>query len=264
MKNITENKIEKLIKKILPQAGEILRKKFRKTGVKYTKSHALDVVTEADIAVNRMLLNTIRKNFPDHGIVSEETGKHQNNSEYIWVIDPLDGTLNFSRGIPFFVSMLAVFRNKKLIMSAIYDPIYDELAFARHGFGAMINGKRIKASRCKDVRTSIGTVSSVFQEEQKKLFNLLVKEAEKLKAMATGSEGYNAMITARGAGDWYVNYNPRIWDIAPGVLLLKEAGHKVTNIYGKSWQFGDRGIISAEKNLHKKLVGLVRKSLDSP
>ncbi|MDI6778243.1 MAG: inositol monophosphatase family protein [Patescibacteria group bacterium] len=119
MKTQTENRIEKFIKTTLPKAGEILRKKFKKVGVKYTKRHALDVVTEADLAANRLLLIAIKKTFPDHGIISEETAEYKNGSEYIWVIDPLDGTLNFSRGIPIFVTMLAVFRNKELIMSAI-------------------------------------------------------------------------------------------------------------------------------------------------
>lgn len=78
---------------------------------------------------------------------------------------------------------------------------------------------------------------------------------------ALGSAGASGMYVARGAIDWYVNYNPRIWDIAPNVLLLSEAGHKVTNIAGESWKFGDQGIIAAEKSLHKQLVELVKKSL---
>lgn len=169
-----ENKIEKFIKATLPKAGEILRKKFKKIGVKYTKSHALDVVTEADLAANKLLLNAIKKTFPDHGIISEETAEHKNKSEYIWAIDPMDGTLNFSREIPIFVSMLAVFRNKQLIISAIHDPLRKELTFARKGLGAAINGKKIKASKINQLRSSTGSVSSVFMKEQKKFYDFLV------------------------------------------------------------------------------------------
>lgn len=262
MKTKVEDKIEKFVKATLPKAGEILRKKFKKVGVKYTKSHALDVVTEADLAANRLLLSAIKKTFPDHGIISEETAEYKNGSEYVWVIDPLDGTLNFSRGIPIFVTMLAVFRNKELIMSAIYDPMHKEMTFARKGLGATVDGRRIKASKNNRLHESVGGVSSVFKKEQKELFSMFVDSAKRVVVITIGSAGANCMYVARGAIDWYVNYNPRIWDIAPNVLLLSEAGYKVTNIFGKPWKFGDQGIIAAEKTLHKKLVGFVRKSME--
>ena len=262
MKFQTENKIEKFVKATLPKAGEILRKNFKKVGVKYTKSHVLDVVTEADLAANTFLVSAIKRTFPDHGIISEETAEYKNKSEYIWVIDPLDGTLNFSRGIPIFVTMLAVFRNKELIISAIYNPIQRELTFARKGFGATVNGKKIKASKNNRFETSIGGVSSVFMKEQKKFCDILVNKEKKVTLVIFGSAGSNGMYVARGAIDWYVNYNPRIWDIAPNVLLFSEAGYKVTNVMGKPWKFGDRGIIAAEKSLHKQLVQLVKKSLE--
>lgn len=262
MKVKIENKIEKFIKATLPKAGEILRKKFKKVGVKYTKSHELDVVTEADLKANALLIGAIKKTFPDHGIISEETGDHEIDSEYLWVIDPLDGTLNFSRGIPIFVTMLAVFRNKQLIISAIYDPIRKELTFARKGFGATVNEKKIKASKINQFRSSTGGVSSVFMKEQKKFYGFLVDREKKTMLYALGSAGASGMYVARGAIDWYVNYNPRIWDIAPSALLLSEAGYKVTNIAGESWKFGDQGIIAAKKILHKQLVKLVKKSLE--
>lgn len=255
-----EKKIEKFIKTNLPKAGGILSKKFKKGGVKHTKSHELDVVTEADLAANRLLLGAIKKTFPDHGIISEETPEYKNESEYIWVIDPLDGTLNFSRGIPIFVTMLAVFRNKKLIISAIYDPIHKELTFARKGFGATVNGKKIKASKNNRFQASVGGVSSAFMKEQKKFIDMLVDREKRIVVISIGSAGANGMYVARGAIDWYVNYNPRIWDIAPNVLLFLEAGYKVTNIKGEPWKFGDQGIIAAEKNMHKQLVKLVTKS----
>lgn len=261
MKINTEDKIEKFIKATLPKAGEILRKKFKKVGVKYTKKHELDVVTVADLKANALLIGAIKKNFPDHGIITEETEEYKNESEYIWVIDPLDGTLNFSRGIPIFVTMLAVFRNKELIMSAIYNPLRKELTFARKGKGATVNGKRIKASKINKLQSSTGCVSSVFMKEQKRFCDLLVDREKRVMLYALGSAGYSGIYVARGAINWYVNYNPRIWDIAPNVLLLSEAGHKVTNIRGKPWKFGDRGLIAAEKNLHKQLVKLVKKSL---
>lgn len=262
MKIKIESEIEKFIKKILPKAGEILRKKFRKIGVKYTKSHELDVVTEADIAANNFIISAIKKTFPDHGIISEESAEYKNESEYIWVIDPLDGTLNFSRGIPIFVTMLAVFRNKKLIMSAIYDPVHKEMTFARKGLGTTVDGKKIKASKNNKFHESIGGVSTVFRKEQKKLFDILVNKEKRIVAITIGSAGANGMYVARGAIDWYVNYNPKIWDIAPSALLFSEAGYKVTNIRGESWKFGDQGIIAAEKSLHKQLAKFVKKSLE--
>lgn len=262
MKKQIENKIEKFVKTTLPKAGEILRKNFKKIGVKYTKSNILDVVTEADLEANDLLISTIKKNFPGHGIISEESAEYKNNSEYIWVLDPLDGTLNFSRGIPIFVSMLAVFRNKELIISAIYNPIQGELTFARKGLGATVNGKKIKASKINRFQASTGGVSAVFMKEQKKFLDMLINKEKKITLVTFGSAGSNGIYVARGAIDWYVNYNPRIWDIAPNVLLFSEAGYKVTNVHGKPWKFGDRGIIAAEKDLHKRLVKLVKKSLE--
>ncbi|MDI6778244.1 MAG: inositol monophosphatase family protein [Patescibacteria group bacterium] len=98
-------------------------------------------------------------------------------------------------------------------------------------------------------------------ERTKKLFDMFVDSAKRVVTITIGSAGANGMYVARGSIDWYVNYNPRIWDIAPNVLLFSEAGYKVTNIKGKPWKFGDQGIIAAEKTLHKKLIGFVKKSM---
>lgn len=152
---MNNNEYRKFIIRITRGAGKIIRAKFQK--IKYVKFKDKwgDPVTEADLASEDYIISQIKREFPRHGILSEEKGVDgYNHSDYLWIIDPLDGTSNFLIGIPMFCVSVALARKGKIILGAIYAPIHNEMFFGEHGRGAFLNKKRIRISGLANQRMS--------------------------------------------------------------------------------------------------------------
>ena len=155
--------MDKFIRQIAKKAGAVALTRFGKDGALYLKTrNRLSVVTKADLLVEKIIISAIRKKYPDHGIISEESPRHKPDAEYVWIIDPIDGTLNFATGIPLFGTMVALAHRGQVILSAIHFPVTDELFFAKKGKGAYVNGKRVHCSRHREWSTSTGVGPSGF------------------------------------------------------------------------------------------------------
>jgi myo-inositol-1(or 4)-monophosphatase len=255
--------MEKFIQDIAVQAGKITLKYFGSVHKNYkTKDHSMDIVTKGDMASNKFLVNAIKKKYPDHGIISEETGEHQANAKYIWTVDPVDGTLNFSRGIADYGVLISLIVKGKLELAVIYQPVYKDLYFAKKNHGAYLNGKKIKCSNIKLIENSFGMISSVFDKNRVKVIEKIIKvsPSQKFHARTTSSIAISAGFLASGKLDWYASSGGKLWDYAPVILMLQEAGCKATNLQGTAWQLTDRSIIAANPVLHKKL----NKALNRP
>lgn len=255
---------EHLIQDIAVKAGKEVLKKFGKVGVKYTKETPVDVVTEADLIANRLIVRNIKKYFPADGIISEELPEERGKAEHVWIIDPIDGTRNFVKGIPFFCVMIARMRAGVTELAVVYDPVHGELFYAKKGRGAYLNKKKIHASRVKQWEYSSGAVSSrVFEGKYGRVAKMLITEAKRTApwASAMGSAGLRGVYVAAGRQDWCYSFNPLAWDLAAPALVLKEAGCIVTTPEGKPWKPGDTGIVAGNRYLQPKLLRLVRKAL---
>ena len=251
--------MEKFIQQITKRAGDVILKKFGKIGVKYSKEDANDVVTEADLASNTLIINEIRKKYPTHGIISEETGEYQKDAEYIWIIDPLDGTLNFATKIPLFAVMVGLAKKGKMELGAIYNPCTKEFIFAKNGKGAFLNGKRVYCSEKEKWEDSRGIIGSILSPGNSKLIAGILKSTEKetCRIDAFGSFGISVLFLANGRRDWQALKRGLLWDCAPGALILKEAGCKVTNFKGEPWTINEREIVVSNKFLHKRLLTII-------
>ena len=250
--------METFIKQITKESGIAILKKFGKIGVKYTKEDASDVVTEADLIANKIITSAIKKKYPTHSIISEETGEHQNGAQYCWIIDPLDGTRNFSTRTPLFAVMIALAHNGKIELATVYNPCTDELLFAKKGKGAFLNGKKIHCSEHKTWANSWGLGNANLSGhvvDMQKLLNYSKKE--KFWVSAFGSAGISAIYQADGRRDWGVSKGGGLWDYASPSLILTEAGCKVTNSKGEAWSIKDRELLSANKYLHPKLLEII-------
>ncbi len=248
--------MDKFIQNLVIGSGKILKKKFKASGIKgKAKTHELDVVTEADLAAEKFIISQIKRKFPDHQILSEEAGNNNLKSDSVWVIDPLDGTLNYSRGIPYFVSQVAYIKNGQIELSAIYDPIHDQLYFAKRNKGAFCNGKRIYCSQSKDISKSILGSSASWNTDVLQIITKIVKNVPnpKLRIRNMGSIGQSACDTASGKVEYYIVNSGNFWDHAPTYLLLKESGCIVKNIKGKEWEFTDRSMVAGNKELISKI-----------
>lgn len=254
-----QSSMEKFIKEITYEAGIAILKKFGKIGVKYTKEDVTDVVTEADLIANNIITRAIKKKYPTHAIVSEETGEHQIGAEYCWIIDPLDGTRNFATRTPMFAVMIALAHNGKVELATIYNPCANELVFAKKGKGAFLNGKKVTCSKQKTWKNSWGLTSVNISKKSSANLSKLVKYSEKevFWMSAFGSAGVSNIYLADGRRDWRASQGGGIWDYAPAYLILTEAGCKVTNLKGEPWSLEDRNILSANKYLHSKLLKII-------
>lgn len=215
-------------------AGDIQLKYFRNSALKIDiKQNDSDVVTAADKASEELILDSIRRNFPDHGLISEESGSDNSDREWRWVIDPLDGTTNFSQGLPVFCVSIAIEHKGEAVVGVVYAPYLGELFHAVRGFGAFLNGQRIHCS--KKVRFSEAVVATGMP------YDKMVNSDNNLKEIAAiaplvrgirrcGSAAIDLSYVGAGIFDAYWELNLNRWDVAAGCLIAAEAGAKIYNI----------------------------------
>jgi len=250
---------EKFLKEIIRKAGKIVLAGFEKSEVRYTKHDRLDIVTDVDLESNDFIVSRINEEFPEDEIISEEIKGDLVGEDYTWIIDPLDGTVNFSTGIPIFVVMIALVKNGEVVMSAIFDPIHEKFAFAKKGYGAFVNGKRINCSNNDSMISSRGLMSFVVKEQEVYIREKIVEKGNQsnvqMEVNAFGCAGFNALCVANGNREWIIGFNHKLWDVAPGALLLLESGCEVTGYKGEKWKLG-MSLVAANKKLHKELVKL--------
>lgn len=249
------------IQRIVKSAGDAVAKRFGKVGVKYMKSPALwDCVTEADLISERLMISAIKKTYPMHGIISEEAGSYNPDAEYVWIMDPIDGTYNFAVGVPQFGVMACLLYRGEIVLSAIELPITQESFFAKKGRGTYLNGKRIHCSQTKRLHNSFGSGSSSIRERTARFLLRLVAaaKAEDIQFGSMASMAVNACYTACGRRDWMVALTGALHDFAPVSLMLAESGCKITDMKGTPWKFGQLEILAANPALHKQLLKLTK------
>lgn len=252
---------KEFLKKIVRSAGKIVFEKFGSATVQYSKNDKLDLVTDADLASNDFIVKQIEKTFPIDGIISEEMKEKKDGDGYTWVIDPLDGTINFATGIPIFVVMIALLKGEEVEMSAIFDPVHEKFVFAKKNEGAFVNDVKMQCSREKTIASSRGIMSFVVKQPEVILREKIIKIGEagniNMGVNAFGCAGFNAICVAEGKREWTIGFNTKLWDVAPCALLLSEAGCKVTNHKGDDWRPG-MAMVAANEELHKELIELTK------
>lgn len=254
--------MEKFIKDLAREAGEIILEKFGKISVKYIKTDPTDMVTEADLAANKFINDAIKKKFPTHGIISEEAAEFQTHADYVWYVDPLDGTRNFTTHTPLFSSMVGLAYKGRMELAAIFDPVLNDLFFAARGKGAFWNEHKIHCSQTKKLEHSYGCTGARLTVFRVKLMTAFLEKAKREPFWLNmfGSAGTTSTYVASGRRDWYCGGEGLSWDYAAAGLILQESGCKVTTYSGKPWQVGDREMVAANPALHKKLMEIIKKA----
>ncbi|MBS3057055.1 MAG: inositol monophosphatase [Candidatus Diapherotrites archaeon] len=263
------NAMESTIKKSLRASGKILMKSFGKIQKYSVKENQSSIVTKADLASEKAIVKIIQKEFPKHNIIAEETGFKSNNSEYTWIVDPLDGTSNFASGIPWFGIFIALLKASKPIASGIYLPFYDLMYFAEKGKGATRNGRRILVSKEKAIKNVLLSYSLDYSEDpsktenEVKIIKLLVQNTRNLRAT---NSAIDYCYAADGRLGGCINQTSKIWDVVAPYLIIKEAGGIVTDIYGNDMEFSaDKGnylrnftIVASNKYLRPEIMNIIR------
>lgn len=254
------NDYQTFIEKTIKEAGAFVLDRFGKDGVLRTKSSETDFVTEADLKSSQMIISAIQSAYPDHGIISEEEDEeYQNGAEFVWTIDPIDGTNNFATHTPIFGVMMALMQNKTVIESGIYLPITNELFTATKGKGAFLNGQPIQCSQKENWRDTLALCNAHLTPEKQHIREVLNKasKADPLWLYAYGCAAMSGALLASGRRDWILSKGGKIWDRLPVCLLASEAGCKITNFDGEPWSIDDNELLAANPVLHEKLIELI-------
>ena len=219
-----------------------------------------NLVTEADHAAEKAIFKVIREEFPGHYILSEETGEIVMDSAYKWIIDPIDGTVNFANGIPLCCVSIGVEHNGIMIMGAVYNPFLNELFFAQKGFGATLNNKIIKVSDKTEVIHSCLVTGFPYTyldapNGPLQVFEKLIRKGIPVRRL--GSAAIDLCWVAAGRFDGFYEHKLQAWDSAAGFLIVKEAGGSVTDLKGQPYSPYQPGIIATNGKIHEELISVV-------
>jgi len=236
-------------------AGKFLLDNFGKVKQIKEKGHR-QLVTELDLEAEKIIKDLITKNFPQENIISEENPVKK-KSDFSWIIDPLDGTHNYIHNVDIFGVSVALAYKKEVILGVIYMPVEDELYVAIKGEGAFKNGKRIFVSNRDIQRATLIFDSSIRYQKERMLRDLKVLSDAVFNIRMFGSTVRSLSYIAEGKIEAEIEYNDKVWDFASGLLLVEEAGGKVSDLEGRPWDINSFGYIASNKKIYKKLLKLI-------
>lgn len=242
---------------IAKTAGEIILDGFGKQFSVELKGNQKNLVTEIDKKSEYEIIKFISGKFPTHSILAEERGELIKSSDYLWVIDPLDGTTNFAHGLPIFSVSIGVLFKDELIAGVVYDVMKDFVYSAEKGSGAYENNKKIFVSRNESIDRSLLVTGFPYNvaENPEQAFERFIALTKKARAVRRlGSAAIDFCYVAKGVFDgfWEVYLNP--WDIAAGKLLVEEAGGNVTDFSGNQISIFNKTILASNGIIHSELV----------
>jgi myo-inositol-1(or 4)-monophosphatase len=247
----------KTAEKAIKRAGYFLLKEFKKKDFSTETKGVKDIVTSADKGAEKIIIETIKKDFPGHAILAEEGGL-SGKSDYKWIIDPLDGTHNFFFGIPYWGTMLALEHRGQLVLSVIGLPIFKELCTAQKGKGSYVNGKRMQVSaRTDKFMVTFGGVYSYKDHVVGKSFEKVVNAFYNDLRMF-GSIAVTGRFLAAGQIDGIFGLKTTPWDMAAPSLLIEEAGGKVTDIKGRKCNHYAERFVASNSMIHKKMIDVLK------
>jgi len=248
---------------ISKEAGSIVREGFKSNLSINYKTNESDLVTNIDTASEKLITEFIRKKYPSHGILAEEGGEIKKSSEYVWVVDPLDGTVNFAHGLPIFSVSIGLQKEGKTIAGVVYDVAQDIIYSTEMGSGAYADSTRIKVTENDNLKHSI-LVTGFPYNIRENPFNALEKFVALTKASRgmrrLGSASIDFCYVAKGIFDgfWEVYLHP--WDICAGKLIVEEAGGIVTDFAGNLITIHSKQILASNGKIHNDMVEILKMS----
>lgn len=243
----------------IEEAGDFLFENFKEEKeLASRRTTSKEAATKYDDEADEMIIESIEEEYPEHKILTEESGLKNKDSDYLWIVDSLDGTGNFANHNPLFSVCIALVKGQELKISSVYAPALDELYFAEKGEGAYLNEEEISVSEVDELSNSYVVYCEGNQQNREKsgqvVSNIYPKVTDQRKI---GSAGIETAWTAAGRADGYWTMQIDPWDVAAGVLLIKEAGGEVTTFEGKQWTPDQHNLICSNGEIHSSLKKLV-------
>lgn len=219
-----------------------------------------NLVTEADYASEKVIIETIKAAYPNHFILSEEIGEVIMDSEYKWIIDPIDGTVNFANGIPICCISIGLEHNGKIILGAVYNPLMNEFFFAEKGWGASLNDKKLSVSNTTEVATSCLVTGFPYtyldmENGPLQVFERLIRKGIPVRRL--GSAALDLCWVAAGRFDAFYEHSLNAWDSAAGFLIVEEAGGMVTDFDGNYYSPYQPRIVASNGKIHQQMLDVI-------
>ena len=247
----------------LRRSGRVLKRRFGKVG--YREKGRANLITVADLESQRAALGAIRRAFPEDDYKAEEDDVKLTGAEYLWLVDPLDGTTNYAHGYPASCVSIGVLRRGRPALGGVYDPSRDELFLAEKGKGTTLNGRRIRVSAPRRVADSLLITGFAYDRAERADFYLARFKAFLTRShdvRRSGSAALDLAWIAAGRADGFWEYKLNPWDVAAGWLLVQEAGGEVTDFSGRAWR--DPAMIGSETlatngRVHAEMLRILRR-----
>lgn len=220
----------------------------------------IDLVTDVDRASEEYLLNKLSTGFPQHSIMTEESGGYEGTSLFTWVIDPLDGTTNYAHGFPFFCVSIALAGNKQPLLGVVFDPVKNELFTTMRGYGASLNGRQLRVSNTKTLNESLlatGFPYDIRRGGETNLENFAAFAVRSQAVRRAGSAALDLCYTAAGRFDGYWELKLHPWDMAAGVLMVQEAGGRVTDFTAAPYDLDTTQLLATNGMIHQEMLEVI-------
>lgn len=261
--------MQKSIKEVLLDAiqvaGELVLSKFNTSFDIKHKEGINNLVTEVDTASEQLIKKTIQTYFPDHGFIGEEYGVSNESSGVQWIIDPIDGTVNFAHGVPLCCISIGIMQDNELILGAVYNPMMNELFFAEKGQGAFLNNKSIRVSKNDEIEKAFLVTGFPYHFpdgiDPVKVFAFFANKKMPLRRL--GSAAIDLCWVAAGRFDAFWEYNLQPWDIAAGMLIAQEAGAICTTFDGQQLTIHSKELLVANPYIHAAMLHEINTAIQS-
>ncbi len=251
---------------VAARAGaEVLRRYFRSSDLEVSNKGRHDLVSQADYESEEQIVATIRRRYPDHRILAEEGGASAGDSEFEWLIDPLDGTANFVHGLPVFCISIACRHRRQVVAATVLEPIGDNLFSAARGSGARWNGREMRVSSRRGLDEAFLATGFPFRargalDAYLDIFRDVFLEVSSVRRC--GAAALDLAYTAAGVYDGFFEFRLSPWDFAAGALLIEESGGLVTDLDGGDGYFTGGSLVAGPPGLHAELLRVVRRHVD--
>ena len=246
-------------KEIAVKAGKLLLKKRHQRN-KIKLKGRVNLVTEADLASEKLIIKAIEKIYPDHSILTEEESSVEKKSDFRWIIDPLDGTTNYAHDFPFWCVSVGLEYQGEIIVGVVYDPIGDELFYASKKNGSYLNRKKITVSSRRQLEKSLLATGFPYdigtsRENNLKYFSRFAKNAQAVRRAGSAALDLCYLACGRFDGFWELKLAP--WDTAAAKLIVEEAGGRVTDFCGEKYSVYDKYILASNRKIHNQMIKIL-------
>ena len=245
------------------KSGSLIRSRVGKTKTINYKG-AIDLVTDVDKASERLIKDHLLKKFPQHLFLGEESGGEREGCGYRWIVDPIDGTTNFAHDFPYFSVSIALEINCQPVVGVVYDPMHDELFYATKGGGAFLNEKKIRVSKIKDMKKSLLCTGFAYEIKDARDSNVehfvdFLMTAQAIRRMGSAALDLCYVACGRFDGFWEIGLKP--WDTAAAILVVTEAGGKLSKFNGSKYSHYDQEILATNGSIHSQMSKILVRRL---